>query len=452
MANSAITMDSVDRKKLLGARFKCECGAVHEVPVREVLIESGAADRAVEVMRRHNLSGPVFLVADEITYRVAGERVSSILGRAGIRVHEHILEGRPHSDVVLADKVAAAVPGDTSTVVSCGSGTVTDLGKWAAHKNGLPFVAVATAPSMNGYASGIAALVDEGLKATTPVTPAVAVICDLDVLADAPMEMIRAGLGDLVSKPVANADWRLSTHIRGGTFCTRPFELLRDLEECYADRAHLIEKRDPETIAAITEALVYTGISVLLAGSSSTASGSEHLVCYVLDMLAYAWGRTPDLHGAQVGVGTIATARLYERVLATDELDGGAIADVWERGNASLARCRDFFGQAFDSVRAEFEKKRGDEGAALDEARRIARGWNEIRDLVRPLIVPSARIRETLLSAHAKTTYRDLGVKPEVFRDVLDLAMCGRNRYTILDTAFSAGLLEGWVDDVIERP
>lgn len=445
-------MNSEERQRLLGSRISCECGQVHEVPVREVLIEAGAVNRAAEVMRRQNLEGPVFLLADENTYRVAGERVSSVLGRAGIRVHERILESRPHADRELADTVADSVPEGTRTVVSCGSGTVTDLAKWSAHRAGLPFVAVGTAPSMNGYASGIAALVSGGLKATKPVTPAVAVICDLDVMTGAPMEMIRAGVGDLISKPFANADWRLSTHLRGGTFCTRPLELLRDLEECYMGRVHLLEKRDPETIAALTEALVYTGISVMLAGSTSTSSGSEHLICYVLDMLAYGAGRMPDLHGVQVGVGTAAVARLYERIMATDAPDMEAVESVWERGDGCLARCEGFFGPAFASVRAEFEKKRGGRERALAEAGRISREWNGIRDMVRPFLIPSDRIRDTLSRAHAKVTYRDLGVEPEVFRNVLTLAMCARSRYTVLDAAFAAGLIEGWADDVIERP
>jgi glycerol-1-phosphate dehydrogenase [NAD(P)+] len=190
----------------------------------------------------------------------------------------------------------------------------------------------------------------------------------------------------------------------------------------------------------------------MLAGSTSTASGSEHLICYVLDMLAYAEGRMPDLHGAQVGVGTVAVASLYERLLAQDGIDEYAIASVWERGNAALERCEEFFGPIYDSVRVEFERKRVSEKAALAEARRIQEEWDGIREMVKPFVETSAKVRETLARAHAKTTYRDLGVRPEVFRDVLGLAMCGRNRYTVLDAAFSAGLLDGWVDEVIQRP
>jgi hypothetical protein len=94
-------------------------------------------------------------------------------------------------------------------------------------------------------------------------------------------------------------------------------------------------------------------------------------------------------------------------------------------------------------------------GFTMDDAHLFVRPdqlGHEIRKLVRPYLAPPARIRETLASAGAYVSYADLGVTPEVFRGVLALAMCARSRYTVLDAAFSAGLLEGWVDDVIERP
>lgn len=444
-------MDRNDRQKLLGSRFRCECGAEHAVPVREALIEAGALGRAAEVFRRQNLTGPVFLVADENTYRAAGERVSRVLADAGIRVHEHVLTGRPKADYAQAEAVAAAVPQGTGSVVSCGSGTVTDFGKWAANRNNIPQMAVATAPSMNGYASGIAALVKDGLKATQPITPAVAVICDLEVLAAAPLEMIRSGLGDLLSKPVCNADWRLATHIRGGTFCRRPFELVKDLEESYAGRAHLLVERDPETIAALSEALVYSGVSMLLAGSSSPASGGEHLVSHVLDMLAYAEGRLPEFHGVQVGIGTVATARLYEMMLATGPADlaSAKVAAVWERSEAALDACRDFFGPAYGAIETEYRKKYPERAAMEGEAQKIVREWSELGALVKPLLMTSERLRGILASAGAKTSYRDIGVSPDVFRNILTLAMCVRSRYTVLDAAFAAGLLEAWVDEMV---
>jgi glycerol-1-phosphate dehydrogenase [NAD(P)+] len=444
-------MDTFERQKLLGSRWACECGATHDVPVREAIIEPGAIDRLSEVMNRQNLTGPVFLIADEITYDVAGEKVASNLRKAGFKVLPHVLTGRPRAFVNKADEVAVSVPQNAGTVVSCGSGTITDLGKWAAFKRGIPFVAVATAPSMNGYASGIAALIKDGLKATTPVTPARAVIADLDVLCEAPMEMIRSGLGDVLSKPVCNADWRLATLMRGGTFCQRPFELIRDLEETYISRAHFISERDPETIRALTEALIFSGVSMLMAGSSSPASGGEHLISHILDIRAFEMGRIPEFHGVQVGVGTVATARLYEMIMNTDAslIDRAALESVWERAEDALIRCRNFFGKAASAIEVEFKRKYSSKREAHAEAAKIIDDWDNIKSAVSPFLRSPDDIRNILKAAGAKSTYVDLGVAPSVFRQILLLAVCVRNRYTVLDLAFTAGLLDVWADAVM---
>ncbi|MFH1829944.1 MAG: sn-glycerol-1-phosphate dehydrogenase [Pseudomonadota bacterium] len=444
-------MDTYERQKLLGSKWECECGTTHDVPVREAIIEPGAIDGLPDVMRRQNLSGPVFLIADENTHHVAGEKVASRLGKAGFKVIPHVLKGRPIAYVSQADEVASSVPGDAATIISCGSGTITDFGKWSAFKKGLPFVAVATAPSMNGYASGIAALVKDGLKATTPVKPAVAVIADLDVLCQAPMDMIRSGLGDVLSKPVCNADWRLATLVRGGTFCKRPFELIRDLEDTYISRAHLIADRDPEAIRALTEALVFSGISMLMAGSSSPASGGEHLISHVLDMRAYEKGKIPEFHGVQVGVGTVATARLYEMIMNTeaDSIDRSALQSVWERGEEALARCRNFFGKAAPAIETEFRKKHASKRGVSEETIKIINEWERIKDAVSPYLRSPKDIRDILKAAGAKSSYDDLGIKQPVFREILLLAVCVRNRYTVLDLAFTAGLLDVWADAMV---
>ena len=197
------------------------------------------------------------------------------------------------------------------------------------------------------------------------------------------------------------------------------------------------------TIGALSEALIYSGVSMLIAGSSEPASGGEHLISHVLDMLAYAKGELPDFHGAQVGVGTLVTASLYERLLAltTADLDRVALESVWERGEALLESCRGFYGDAYPSVVEQFHRKRGSREQAIAEARAIAERWDELREAVRPFLMPSERIREILSAAGAKTTFAELGVDAATSREVLRTAHCVRSRFTVLDVAFALGLV-----------
>lgn len=444
---------SGDRWELLGARWQCECGREHDVPTQRALIASGAVEETAALCHELGLAGRAFLVADETTFAVAGERVSALLERNGFSVRRHILSGRPRATVEQADAVAAAVESGDDFVISVGSGTVTDLGKWAANRNDRPQIAVATAPSMNGYASGVAALIRNGLKSTQSIRPALGVIADVEILSAAPMEMIRAGLGDVLSKPVCNADWKLAALLRGEHFCPRPAVLIRDLEQLYTEGAEGLARRDPAVIAALAEALVFSGVSMVIAGSSAPASGAEHLFSHFLDMRAGVEGGEHDFHGAQVGVGSIASARLFERLLQREagDLDPNALADVWSRGECLAGRTRRIFGAHGDAIVEQFAGKRIDRAHAEREARTIVERWEEIRTALRPLVVSPERLAAPLVAAGAKTRFAEIGVAGDRLRDVLELAVTIRNRFTVLDVALALGELEGWVDAVLRE-
>ena len=75
---------------------------------------------------------------------------------------------------------------------------------------GLPYVSVATAASMDGYAASGAAMLDGGFKRTLACAPPIAIVADLDVIAKAPPRMAAWGYGDLAGKLIAGADWILA--------------------------------------------------------------------------------------------------------------------------------------------------------------------------------------------------------------------------------------------------
>src|SRR6202008_4909969 len=99
-------------------------------------------------------------------------------------------------------------------LIAVGSGTINDLCKFVAARDGKPYAVFGTAPSMNGYTSANAAIIVAGLKASLPTRPPVGVFLALSVLAAAPARMIRSGLGDCLCRPTAQADWLLSHALR----------------------------------------------------------------------------------------------------------------------------------------------------------------------------------------------------------------------------------------------
>jgi glycerol-1-phosphate dehydrogenase [NAD(P)+] len=424
--------------------------------VRKIVLEEGAYLRLPEVLEELSLPRELCLIADDNTYGVLGSRVLRLLSANHYRVREVVLPSPTGATVKAdrrtADKLLSALP-SVPLFVAVGSGTVNDLTKLAAFERNIPYVIVCTAPSMNGYTSSIVALTTDGLKTTSEAHPPVAVVADLDVLVEAPMELITAGLGDIVSKPVSTADWKLAQIVSGEYFCSRPIELVTQFEPLFMGNPKGIQRRQPEAIRALTEALLYSGISMVIAGSSSPASGGEHLISHTLDMQADLRERKHDLHGRQVGVTTLFAAALYERVLREDvpSFDLDAIVGGATRIGHPDDSLDSYWGPLAEVVRKELSFKASGREELRNRLVTIQGQWGRINAEIRGFLRPWSQIRDVLRQAGAATRIRDIGVSVEQFREAVLHAREMRRRYTILDLSHEFGLLEKHLDGILEE-
>ena len=117
-------------------------------------------------------------------------------------------------------------------------------------------------------------------------------------------------------------------------YVERAVGLVADIEPLYLEHPEDIRRGDPAATGALFEALLLTGVAMTMAGTSSPASGGEHLVSHALDVRSALDSHEHDLHGRQVGVGTILAAALTERVLELEspefvELPAGIDEAFW---------------------------------------------------------------------------------------------------------------------------
>jgi glycerol-1-phosphate dehydrogenase [NAD(P)+] len=122
------------------------------------------------------------------------------------------------------------------------------------------------------------------------------VILDTAVCLDAPEILWHSGVGDLVSKFTAVADWKMAFHAVG----TPVDDFAALLSDASVHQFLARPKRDLEGMRLLGTALLLNGISMSICGSSRPASGSEHLISHALDRVS----KRPRLHGLQVGVAT----------------------------------------------------------------------------------------------------------------------------------------------------
>jgi len=441
---------------LLDRLFACDCGRTHHIPTRYIAIGRGALEALPEALAAAGRPKRLLAVSDSATRGAAWEAIVSRLRPLEIGVTEVVLPSGPHGSP-LADesnrqRIQQAVRPDTDAILAVGSGTINDLAKVASRTCGKPYLVCATAPSMNGYPSTNASLLEAGLKVTRPAQGPSAILADLAILCAAPLPMIRAGLGDLLSQQTALVDWRLACLVQGTAYCAAAAGLVAGPIQRVVRLADAIGRREEAAVGELTEALILSGFTMVMAGQSSPASGAEHLISHYWEMEAGLAGREEPLHGTQVGVTCILTADLMARLAdrAARDLPGPSpdLPDAWEAAEPILAARH---GSLWAVVRQEARAKHL---AAPDRVGRFAmlrERWAEIWAALGPLRPDPGSLQSALERAGAPTTPTDLEVTANAVERALVAARDIRNRYTVLDLAAEVGLLEGWARETAGR-
>ena len=253
----------------------CACGKTHNVAIDAVVTGSGAVKRLPEFVSQYG-SKP-FVVADVNTYAAAGEQVCQILQAAQI----------PYGSFIFREKAlepdekavgAAFMHYDKScdVILGVGSGVINDICKILSNLTAKPYIIVATAPSMDGYASATSSMSRDGVKVSLNSRCADVIIGDTEILKRAPMHMLQSGLGDMLAKFVSIAEWRIAHIITGEYYCESVAGLIRDAVKKCVDNAQGLLEREDNAVEAVFEGLVIGGVAMAYAGGSRPAPGGEH--------------------------------------------------------------------------------------------------------------------------------------------------------------------------------
>ena len=299
----------------------CKCGKRHTSSIEKVYIEKGAAARLGELCADYST---VLVVADENTYGAGGEKVKAALSDK--KITEVIFDGKSVliPDQRAIERVTENLSG-IEMIIALGSGVIQDLCKYVSHFNKIPYIDVATAPSMDGYASVGAALILGGMKVTLNARVPEAIIADTSVLAKAPMDMIIAGYGDIIGKYSCLSDWRLAALVRGEYICDYVVRSTYEVVDGVRKAIDGIKKRDSAAIGKLMAALVAVGILMAYVGNSRPASGSEHHLSHFFEIIGIERDEAYLPHGTDVFYSSALTARIrdellrYERVPKPDE-------------------------------------------------------------------------------------------------------------------------------------
>ena len=420
-------------KELLRGEFLCSCGQKHSCDIKEILVEKGALDKIPGFLAGHKNA---LLVSDGNTKPLCGEKVLEKLRGAGMNVTEAFFN---QTSLVIPDEHSIAfvdsfVTADTDVIVGVGSGVINDLCKYVSFTHKLPYMIVATAPSMDGYASKGAAMIISGMKVTYTTHVASWIVGDTDILANAPMDMIRAGIGDILGKYASLNDWKLACLLNDEHHCQLIEDLIQgELDACAANIPACMA-RDPQAIGRLTESLAIMGVSIAYMGSSRPASGSEHHFSHFFEITGIIHHRDYFCHGLDVGYATVLSQRLRYWILTLDPaaFRHGRDDAAWE------AEIRRVFASRAPEV-LELQKQVGFYG--VDRVQRIRDNWAEVCRIIRTSPTGEEVLAMLRLAGYHMDELTDM--YPEaVIRDCMIYAKDLKDRYTQLWLLQDTGMLE----------
>lgn len=434
-----------------GKVFDCSCGRPHSIDIDKIVIESGALHRIASYLEQYRVT-KLFLIADENTYRLAGHTAEALLAESGYAVTSHIFSGEGQlvpNEKSLADLVLS-IPADTELVLAIGSGTINDLSRFMAYKLNIPYVIVATAPSMDGFVSTVSPLIVNDLKVTYPASGPRAVIADLDILCEAPQEMISAGLGDVLGKYTSLCDWQLSRIINGEYYCPEIVELMKSaIQKCTSDIDGLTTRK-PSAVKSLMEGLVLSGIAMSFAQNSRPASGAEHHLAHFWEMTFLFAGKEAVLHGTKVGITTVAILKLFELVKQITPDRQKALHFV---GNFDNSAFRETLHMVYHTAAPDIIQTNNAEdrtSPALHQKRleAILAHWDEITSAINELL-PTAQYAEEVLK-HLDAPYRPVhvGIDKDTVLNSLLYGKELRTRYTVLQMLWDLGELSACAEEV----
>ncbi|HTM98376.1 MAG TPA: sn-glycerol-1-phosphate dehydrogenase [Pedobacter sp.] len=394
------------------------------------------------------------IIADPITYRVAGEKVFGHLRDAGVEQEEPFLFQDPHlyAEYSFVEQLVGFLKSNDAIPIAVGSGTINDLTKLAAHLTNRPYLCVATAASMDGYTAFGASITANGAKQTFNCPAPQACLADIAIICKAPSDMTASGYADLFAKITAGADWILADQLQVEAIDEKAWSIVQDGLHYALSDPEGVRKGDPEAITKLVEGLMLGGFAMQWSKSSRPASGAEHQFSHLWNMQNHLHNGEHVSHGFQVSIGTIAITALYERFFETniDKLNIAASCAKWPTPESSdAAALKIFEGTDFPEIGLQETKAKYSTKEELSEQLILLKeDWKTLKDRLSAQIVSLTEAKRRLALVGAPTEPEQIGISRERLRETFISAQFIRRRYTILDLAVRTGYLDQWLDEL----
>lgn len=393
----------------------CVCGKDHELETKMVVVEYDALSRFEEYMDAVGLGGKRrTVVYDSNIYALTeGKHVKAdqeiVLPAQGLRSEDVLIEA-------MMERLD-----NPEVLVAFGAGTIMDFGRYPAYKLGIPFVAIPTLASSDGFTASICSVILQGQKKSIRMKAPALVVTDLDIIKGAPVRLVSSGVNDILAKYISLVDWKIATLVSGEDYCPMVAGLAQealDIMRAAADKMAATGEIDHE---AMTMAQMKSGLTMQLWHDSRAASGAEHLMAHLVEMKPPRFEQAEGIHGECVGVGTFACVKEYHRLakLRPKAKPFEPLSGDW---------VMEKFGERlYDGIM----KENAHDVLGTFDPQNIVDHWDEIVALI-DTIPPVEEMEALYKACGCKYLPEHIGIDPALEGEMLDISAAIRNRLTLI--------------------
>ena len=402
----------MDCEKYVG---KCVCGREHTLETKKVVVEYNALANFEQYMEDVGLAGKRrAVVYDTMVYQLTeGKHVKAD--------QEIVLEAKDlHAEDTLIEEMMKQLD-HPEVIVAFGAGTIMDFGRYPAYKLGIPFVAIPTLASSDGFTANICSAILNGQKKSTPMCAPILVVADLDIIKGAPARLVASGINDILAKYISLTDWRIAHLVADEYYCPMVAELAEHALMLMREAADKYAATGVADHEAMTMAQMESGLTMQLLNHSRAASGAEHLMAHLVELHPPRFEKAEGIHGECVGVGTFECIKVYHE-LAKKTPKAKPFQPLTEEW------VREKFGER---LMPGIMKENENDVLATFPSQNIVDHWDEIRELIAK-IPPVEEMEKLYSDCHCKYRPEDIGIDPALADEMLEISAAIRNRLTLI--------------------
>lgn len=416
---------------------------------KALIIGKGVLSRVPEMFKQLFGESTAVVVADNNTWRVAGEQVQKYLEQAGVATEKPFIftDADLFAEWGYLEQLESYLKDKNVIAVAVGSGVINDLTKLVSTHLDRKYMIVGTAASMDGYTAYGASITFEGNKQTFDCHAPYGMVLDPTIAAAAPEGMSASGFADLIAKVPAGADWMLADAVGVEKMDPFSFNLVQCNLRKSLSKPDAVAAGDVEPTEMLAEGLIMSGFAMQALQTSRPASGMEHQFSHYWDMEGLCYQGKHVSHGFKVGIGTLVSTACLEFLLNCDieNLDVEAAAAKWPTWEEMEKNIRTIFnGKPGHMHRAlsESKNKYTDKEGVKTQLNALKAAWPELKGKIKEQIFDFDTVYDKLKRVRAPYKPEMIGVSNARLLETFKGIPYMRSRFTSIDIILRAGLLE----------